>query len=424
MKLTVMLICFAAAVGLLATAESKSDELGKDTASPKPDASDKFIGKEAGEVRDDNGLKMKLVWCPPGVVTMENVDVIAEPAAKKQDKPNNDDDEVDPKDEPASKPRLTKRIAPVKVFLTQGYWLGKYEVTQSEWKQVMNSEPWNGQDCTKEGADYPATFVSWDDAVDFCRKLTEQERQAGRLSNDWEYTLPTEAQWERACRARTETKFSFGDDESKLGDYAWFEENALNAGEQYAHRMGQKKANPWGLWDMHGNVWEWCRDVYTEKLPGGRDPEVKSDEKTKGSSRVIRGGSWLHGAPSCRSGSRSGSQPDVGVNVLGFRPALAGADNSPEAALPVGKWKVEFTNGVTEVCDILDFDGGQVTVDEPRRTSRGTVVVKHGSAVMTFHDDRVERWTAVGKRFVVEHWFPGSGFPAATPVLGIAERTP
>ncbi len=133
----------------------------------------------------------------------------------------------------------------MKVFLKKGYWLGKFEVTQFEWKQVMQTEPWKGQKFTKEGADYPATFVSWDDATDFCSKLTEQERQAGRLSNDWAYMLPTEAQWERACRARTETRFSFGDDQSKLGEYAWYGVNAFDAGEQYAHRVGQKKANPW-----------------------------------------------------------------------------------------------------------------------------------------------------------------------------------
>jgi formylglycine-generating enzyme required for sulfatase activity len=131
----------------------------------------------------------------------------------------------------------------VKASLTQGYWIGKYEVTQSEWKQVMETEPWmydkwaaiqKARD-TPEGADYPATYVSWDDAIDFCDELTKQERQAGRLSNDWEYTLPTEAQWEYACRAGTETKFSFGDDVSKFGDYAWFHDNALDAGELYPH---------------------------------------------------------------------------------------------------------------------------------------------------------------------------------------------
>ena len=308
---------------------------GKRTTAP---AADPMRGKEPGEVRDDNGLKMKLVWCPPGFVTMENVEVIKEPAAKKEDKPGDDDvdpndepaaknddvaidDEVDPKDEP--EPRQTTITTPVKVFLTKGYWLGKYEVTQSEWKQVMKTEPWKGQDFTKEGADFPATWVGWSDATDFCRKLTDRERLAGRLSKDWEYTLPTEAQWERACRARTETRFSFGDDESKLGDYAWFVENAWNAGEQYAHRVGQKKANPWGLCDMHGNVWEWCRDMYTQKLPGGRDPEVKPDEKTQGSNRVIRGGGWFVVAANCRSGNRGRSLPVNRNNFLGFRPALS-----------------------------------------------------------------------------------------------------
>jgi formylglycine-generating enzyme required for sulfatase activity len=302
---------------LLPLTQGKSDELAK---APTV-AADPMRGKEAGQVRDDNGLKLKLVWCPPGFVTMENVEVIAEPAAKNEDKPGNDDDDVDPKVEPAPQPRQTTRITPVKVFVTQGYWLGKYEITQAEWKKLMGTEPWKGQRSTKEGADYPATFVSWSDAVEFCRKLTEQERQAGRLSNDYEYTLPTEAQWERACRARTETKFSFGDDESKLGDYAWFEKNALHAGEQYAHRVGQKKANPWGLCDMHGNVWEWCRDVYTEKLPGGRDPEVKSDEKTKGSNRGDRGGGWSSRAARCPSAFHSKSSPGGRLNDLGFRVA-------------------------------------------------------------------------------------------------------
>ena len=92
--------------------------------------------------------------------------------------------------------------------------------------------------------------------------------------------------------------------------------------------------------------------------------------------------------------------------------------------MPVGTWNVEFTNGVQEVCDIFNFDGAQVTVDESRRKSRGRVAVKGGSFVLTFNDDRIERWTSVGKRFVVEHWFPGSRFPSGTSVFGIAERAP
>ncbi len=152
-------------------------------------------GEKAGQVRDDNGLKMKLVWCPPGKFTMGS--------------PLTESDRRD--DE-----------AQVEVTLTKGFWLGRCEVSQSEWKQAMGIEPWVGKGrAIIEGDDFPATFVSWDDATAFCRKLTEQERKAGRLSEDWEFALPTEAQWEWACRAGTDTKFSFGDDESKLGDYAW-----------------------------------------------------------------------------------------------------------------------------------------------------------------------------------------------------------
>jgi formylglycine-generating enzyme required for sulfatase activity len=210
----------------------------------------------------------------------------------------------------------------VGVTFTNGFWLGKYEVTQSEWTLVMKTQPWKGQRSTKEGAGFPATFVSWNDATNFCRKLTEQERQAGQLPEEWEYTLPTEAQWERACRAQTETRFSFGDDESKLGNYASFAINALIAGEEYAHRVGQKKPNPWGFFDMHGNVWEWCRDAYTVKLPGGRDPEVKPDEKTKGSTRVQRGGGWYGNAASCSSAHRSRDSASNKQSGLGFRVAV------------------------------------------------------------------------------------------------------
>lgn len=317
MKCPLFAICIVAAVASLGLTQAKSDEPEK---APTPSA-DPMRGKKSGEVRDDNGLKMKFVWCPPGFVTMENVEAITEPVAEKDKEPNSDDDDVvDPKDEPAAEPRETKIITPVKVFLTKGYWLGQYEVTQSEWKEVMKTEPWKGNAATREGADIPATIVSWDEATNFCRKLTKLERQADRLPNDWEYTLPTEAQWERACRARTETNFSFGDDESKLGEYSWFRDNASQAGEKYAHRVGQKKANPWGLYDMYGNVWEWCRDSSTEKLPGGRDPEVKPEEKTKDLYRLIRGGSWNDTARNCRSPNRgwhipSGRGANLGIRV-------------------------------------------------------------------------------------------------------------
>jgi formylglycine-generating enzyme required for sulfatase activity len=307
----------AVAVTILVVTQAQSDDPGN---AQHPSAAP-LRGKEPGDFRDDNSLKMKLVWCPPGFFKMENVGVVIEPAAVNVDEQS--DDDFDPKDEPSPRPRQTVQITPVKVFLSNGYWLGKFEVTQSEYRQVMETEPWKGRDSTKEGADFPATWVSWNDAIEFCRKLTEQERVAGRLSNDWIYTLPTEAQWERACRARTETRFSFGDTVLRLGDYAWFEGNAFNAGEAYAHQVGHKRANPWGLFDMHGNAWEWCLDVYTEKLIGGRDPEVKLAEKRQELLRVGRGGGWDIGGEFCRSGFRCGNQPDLRFRIGGFRLALS-----------------------------------------------------------------------------------------------------
>ncbi len=308
------------AVVFLRMAEAQPDE-PITAATP---AADLLRGKAPGEVRDDNGLKLKLVWCPPGTFMMEQAERVQEPAANK-DAPTEGD--LSPKDKPAPKARTTMKITPLEVILSEGYWLGKYEVTQSEWKTLMKTEPWKGEKLTKEGADYPATCVNWDHATDFCRKLTDQERQAGRLPKGWEYTLPTDAQWERACRAGTETKFSFGDDESELDDYAWHYGNVQEAGKGCAQKVGRKKANPWGLFDMHGNVWEWCRDAYLEMPPGGRDPEVKSDEKEGGSKRVSRlervqrGGCWFWGELTCRSAFRSRDYPSLWNSGTGFRVA-------------------------------------------------------------------------------------------------------
>jgi formylglycine-generating enzyme required for sulfatase activity len=288
-------------------------------------AADPMRGKDAGEVRDDNDLKMKLVWCPPGFITMQQVEKIEEPVKDEVDvngdRPidNEADDEAidDPQDKPVPAARVVERVKPVKVFITRGYWLGKYEITRGEWKQVMATDLRKGNG--KEGDDFPATWVNWEEAMEFCRVLTERERKAGRLSDTWEYTLPTEAQWERACRARTETTYCFGNEVSTLGEYAWFNENASDAGEPFAHRVGQKKANPWGLHDMHGNVWEWCRDIFADTLPGGRDPEVTQG----GSTRVIRGASWRGTAIGCRSANRLIYQGSPqGNEVGGFRVAL------------------------------------------------------------------------------------------------------
>jgi formylglycine-generating enzyme required for sulfatase activity len=316
MKSPRITVCSVAVAAWLAMTEARPDDAG----SAPSRAADPMRGKDPGEVRDDNGLQLKLVWCPPGAFTMESVEVVTERHSAQSDEL--DDEIVGARKKSERKVQKSTIIRPVKVALLKGYWLGKYEVTQSEWKRVMESEPWKGQEFTKEGADYPATFVSWNDAVHFCRKLTERERLAGRLSSGWEYTIPTEAQWERACRARTQTRFSFGDDDSKLREYAWYNDGDLDPDEAYAHRVGQKKPNPWGLCDMHGNVWEWCRDAHTPKLPGGRDPEVKADEKTGDSGRVYRGGSWYSVAAGCRSAYRDWSQPGNRYSYFGFRVAL------------------------------------------------------------------------------------------------------
>ena len=257
---------------------------------------DLFAGKSAGEAKElAPGTKFR--WCPAGTFTMGMEDA-------------------------------TNDEAPVQVTLSRGFWLCETEVTQGQFRRVMQSTPWKSETDVrdvKEGSDYAASYISYDDAVAYCEKLTAQEKAAGRLPAGWKYALPTEAQWEYACRAGTTTKYSFGDEESRLGDYGWWggfvgEGNAKT--EQYAHRVGQKKSNPWGLRDMHGNVWEWCADWYGEKLPGGHDPVGVP----AGLGRVLRGGGWGNGAIICRSAIRSSLPPDLGIFEQGFR--VAGVPSS------------------------------------------------------------------------------------------------
>ena len=155
--------------------------------------------------------------------------------------------------------------------------------------------------------------VSWTDAIEFCLKLSAlpEERTAGRF-----YQLPTEAQWEYACRAGTTTEYSFGDDESKLGDYAWYKSNSGSK----THPVGQKKPNAWGLYDMHGNVWEWCQDWHGDYA--GRAVTNPSGANL-GSSRVFRGGSWFGPAGLCRSAGRYWINPLGRYNHFGFRVSLS-----------------------------------------------------------------------------------------------------
>lgn len=174
-----------------------------------------------------------------------------------------------------------------------------------------------------KGADNPVETVSWEDAVEFCRKLSElpAEKEAGNV-----YRLPTEAEWEYACRAGTTTKYSFGNDESDLSGHGWYDQAAN--GDKH-HPVGSKQPNAWGLYDMHGNVWEWCQD-WKEDYPEGAvtDPTGPTLTMMQVSPsgpwyRVIRGGSWVSTAEYCRSATRFGGNLSYSVNGLGFRVSLS-----------------------------------------------------------------------------------------------------
>ena len=196
----------------------------------------------------------------------------------------------------------------------KGFWMGKYEVTQAQWQAVMGSNPSNFQ-----GVDRPVEMVSWNDAQEFLRKLNATIETHGRAS--LQFRLPSEAEWEYAARAGTQTVYSFGDDSDQLGDYAWFNANSGNK----THPVGQKKPNAFGLYDMHGNVWEWQSDTYHENYNGaptdGSAWESLGDEKAK---KLLRGGSWSNVPNLVRSANRDRSEPgyqgsDFGLRVVRVR---------------------------------------------------------------------------------------------------------
>ena len=221
------------------------------------------------------------------------------------------------------------------VTIDRGFWMGKYEVTQGEYQAVTGGNPsWFNGDRTWAGyGDYgvdlnrPVEWVSWEDATNYCGQLTERERTAGRIPTNCVCRLPTEAEWEYACRAWTSTRFSYGDDPghttetaetvgyTNLTNYAWYLENS---GGQ-THPVGQKLPNPWGLYDMHGNVWEWCQD-WLGPYPGRSVSDPKGP--ASGGDRVLRGGSWSSLARCCRSADRCDYRPDFGES-FGFRAVLA-----------------------------------------------------------------------------------------------------
>ncbi len=207
---------------------------------------------------------------------------------------------------------------PHEVTLTQGFYLGKYEVTQAQWEAVMGSNPASGSSYGV-GDDYPVHTVSWDD----CQTFIEQLNGLGLGT----FRLPTEAEWEYACRAGTDTRFSFGDalecsDSNSycdlMDEYMWWGGNRTYGGEQDGSKeVGRKLPNPWGLHDMHGNLFEWCSDRWQN--PSARGPQIDPQGPSASSPRALRSSGWSINARYCRSAIRVSHSPGYRKDNLGLR---------------------------------------------------------------------------------------------------------
>ncbi len=273
---------------------------GKDGASPPAPAPkggtggllDTGIPGKVVQIKLPGEVLMKFCYCPPGSFLMGS------PAGEKGR--GTDEDQV-------------------QVRISKGFWMAQTEVTQGQWQALMGSNPSQFQ-----AAEQPVENVSWKDAEVFMAKLSQKVFLLG----GWTYALPTEAQWEHACRAGTESAYSFGSDDSELfrhGNYAGNIYAKLSLDYKGLPGVGDRTvavarhpANAWGIHDMHGNVQEWCADWKADTLPGGTDPAGAAS----GTRRVTRGGAWSSDAPACRAASRSSSAPAERSNILGFRPAL------------------------------------------------------------------------------------------------------
>jgi formylglycine-generating enzyme required for sulfatase activity len=201
------------------------------------------------------------------------------------------------------------------VTFSQAFWAEKKLVTQQQYQSVIGSNPsyYTGS------SGMPVEQVSWNDATNYCALRTAQEQAAGLIPLGCYYRLPTEAEWEYLCRAGTTTRFNYGDDPTyaDLASHAWYLANSADQ----THVVGQMPANAWGLYDMHGDVWEWCLDWYNTSYPGGSltDPQ---GSPTGNYGHILRGGSWADLALLCRSACRVFDDPDSAFPNYGFRVVL------------------------------------------------------------------------------------------------------
>jgi formylglycine-generating enzyme len=258
-----------------------------------------FVGARAGDERKACGVR--LCWCPAGRFRMGS------PPEEVERRPDE---------------------GPVEVTLSKGFWTSRFEITQGEWKRTIGRLP--GEVGAGEGDDFAVHSVNYPEIEAFCRKLTESARAAGELPMDWGFRLPTEAEWEYACRAGTTTATSFGDGMNRT--QANFSEKSYNTDDagpmlKVAVKVGSYPANAWGLCDMHGNMFEWCLDWYHQKLPGGVDPDLSRVQGTINRdgtySRVRRGGAFNDEGKFLRSALRLRYEPERRSDHIGFRVVAA-----------------------------------------------------------------------------------------------------
>jgi len=246
------------------------------------------ISLPAGTLRKFGGVEC--AWCPPGQFMMGS-----------------------PESEEGRRLDEIQHL----VTLTKGFWMRCCPVIQTDYQAMVGCNP-----SVLPGIHRPVEMVSWDEAVEYCRKLTLKQREEGTLPDGWEWRLPTEAEWEYAARAGTETAYHTGmntqtgcNDDPNLNVAGWYCGNAANT----THSVGQRQVNAWGLYDMHGNVWEWVQDWYAAYPAGdGVDPTGPA----AGTDRVFRGGAWSNHAQDARSAVRGYVTPGARYDgIVGFRPA-------------------------------------------------------------------------------------------------------